>query len=124
MTGATGAAGVGAGTGCDSCQFEKAAIAAWVVGEGPRCGSVEKGEAAGCWAGVEKGAGAVAAGAGAISKGDAAKARGGASNPKPSEGSATWKGESAFRRSGSLAGLPGSTDRESGASSMTVKGES
>lgn len=66
----------GAGLAAGSCQFPKAAIAAWVDGEGPRVGSTENGEVAGCWGASENGeAAAVCTGweAGAISNGAAEK---------------------------------------------------
>ncbi|MEO7099521.1 MAG: hypothetical protein ABI162_09190 [Luteolibacter sp.] len=121
----TGANGGGAacskvGRAGAGCQLPKAAMAA-CGGVAARWDSTANGDAAG-WIGAENGAGAVGAGGVASSNGDAAKARAGASNPKPSDGSATWKGES-LRRSGNLADLPDST-LESLASSTTVNGES
>ena len=122
------AEGAGAGTGvgtAGSCQpvLPNAAIAAWVAGEGPCAGSTENGEAAiGCAGATAKGELTGADKGGATSKGEAALT--GASKPNPSAGSATWKGESGFLRSGTFAGRPGSTCLASAASSTTMKGDS
>ena len=109
-----------------SCQFANAAIAAWVDGEGPRGGSgaTENGEAAGCWGAAENGEAAIGVETGAASNGAGAYALAGASKPKPSDGSATWNGESVFRRSGNFTARVASEDCESLTSSITVNGDS
>jgi hypothetical protein len=61
----------GAGLAAGSCQLPKAAIAAWVDGEGPRVGSTENGEAAGCCGASENGDAAAGCEAGAASNGAA-----------------------------------------------------
>lgn len=47
----------------------------------------------------------------------------GASKPKPSDGSATWNGESVFLRSGSFVGFPKSAALSAAVSSATENGE-
>jgi hypothetical protein len=97
-----------------------------VADEAAFTGSAANGDAGAGWGAAENGeAAAAGAGAGAVSNGLEPNTGGaGGSKPNPSDGSATWNGESILRRSGSFTGLPNSPLPVSAPSSTTVNGDS